>query len=283
MPSFSRSSKPQDKPEAKAAPKGEGLSGSLPKARLSMTLPPPAPPVAHPTGRAAGVKDYDALRRSTIQVTPRFATLAHVGNLDQPRESKGISFEGAGLSVSLHPEAWTSIAKLGGYQTWVIRKSEPAFYEVPSAPSPDVLSWCREQGYIESATKFRVSWYDSEMDSEVSMELDTREEAEAEMDDDREMEVFQGWKFGPAGMVYWKLAFGSSPVRHNFAEDYASIFWAEAQGYDGCWWEDNLDPTALSAPRGVIFQSKLDEWTKGLGGWESPVGEGTEDQEDDDY
>jgi len=29
---------------------------------------------------------------------------------------------------------------------------------------------------------------------------------------------------------------------------------------DGAWWNEELDPAALSAPRGVIFQTKLPEW-----------------------
>jgi hypothetical protein len=68
MPSLSRSRNPQDKPEAKAAPKGEGLDGTLPKARLPVALPPPAPPVVHPMGRVTGVKNYN----HKITDTPKF-------------------------------------------------------------------------------------------------------------------------------------------------------------------------------------------------------------------
>jgi hypothetical protein len=30
--------------------------------------------------------------------------------------------------------------------------------------------------------------------------------------------------------------------------------------YDGAWWEEILDPSILSAPRGVIFPSMLKHW-----------------------
>jgi hypothetical protein len=39
------------------------------------------------------------------------------------------------------------------------------------------------------------------------------------------------------------------------------VWHAEAHDYDGVWWNEDLSPANYSAPRGVIFQSRLDEWT----------------------
>jgi len=32
--------------------------------------------------------------------------------------------------------------------------------------------------------------------------------------------------------------------------------------HDGVWWYDDHDPTGLSAPRGVIFPTRLNEWDR---------------------
>jgi hypothetical protein len=35
---------------------------------------------------------------------------------------------------------------------------------------------------------------------------------------------------------------------------------ASAISFDGAWWREKLDPSTYSAPRGVIFQSRLPQW-----------------------
>jgi hypothetical protein len=45
------------------------------------------------------------------------------------------------------------------------------------------------------------------------------------------------------------------------AEDFALLAYAEdVIGLDGLWWQDRYSPRRLSAPRGVIFSSRLSEW-----------------------
>ncbi len=50
----------------------------------------------------------------------------------------------------------------------------------------------------------------------------------------------------------------------SIAEDVATV-WAEDAGYDGIWWDDDLDVAALSAPRGVLFPAALADvvWRRG--------------------
>ena len=44
--------------------------------------------------------------------------------------------------------------------------------------------------------------------------------------------------------------------------DYAATAYAEdVLDLDGVWWNDELDVSAYSAPRGVIFASKMGAWT----------------------
>lgn len=39
-----------------------------------------------------------------------------------------------------------------------------------------------------------------------------------------------------------------------------TIFVEKTTNYDGIWWNDRLDVLDYSAPRGVIFNSKLNNW-----------------------
>jgi len=226
---------------------------------------------------------------NSMKLTPQFGVIAHVGDLSRAREPKGYSFEGAGLSVSRHPEAWTHIAKLGGYQTWVLRKENPAFYEVPAKLPKKVTAWLESAGFLEPTTEFCYEWFDEDLQETRAMAFATREEAEEEAGESG-AEVFEraAWKFGPKGLDYWHATFGEAATpQHGYAEDFGVMFWAENRGYDGCWWGEDLDPVGLSAPRGVIFQSKLSEWAVGVadypeGGFDGNGAErGDEDGQDD--
>ena len=221
--------------------------------------------------------------RAALAPTPQFRLVAHVGDLSQPRNPQGRSFEGSGLSVSQHPEAWTKIARLGGRETWLLHKANPSFYEVPWPVPPEIYAWCEAKGFIEPALRFRAEWEDSELEGLVFCDFDTLEEAQEEAEDlEAEIKEVQGWKLGPAGIAYCKAAFGvDSRIIHNEARDFAPMFWAESQGYDGCWWHETLDPINLSAPRGVIFQSKLDGWSKQVGEWDDECLEPSPDKLDD--
>jgi len=42
--------------------------------------------------------------------------------------------------------------------------------------------------------------------------------------------------------------------------DYILPLYADTLGLDGVWWQDVLDVTKLSAPRGVIVPSKVNTW-----------------------
>jgi len=39
-----------------------------------------------------------------------------------------------------------------------------------------------------------------------------------------------------------------------------TIFVEKTTNYDGIWWNDKLDVSKYSAARGVIFNSKLNNW-----------------------
>ena len=187
-------------------------------------------------------------------------TVFHVGflNIKKPTRGNskpGMSLEGNGLSVSHHPDEWTKIARLGGSETYVLTKSSPNFFMAVESGDKESIRWCIKEGYLVPKKKYRA--YSTDEDGEEHFfELDSKKEAEQESDDVR---IVNGYSFGLKGINYWRENF-SSKVDNSMAASFAAIFFAEAHGYDGVWWNEILKVSLLSAPRGVIFQHKLSEW-----------------------
>jgi hypothetical protein len=195
--------------------------------------------------------------------TNSLSCVYHVGFLDVANcagnrtKTQSVSFEGSGLSISLCPAEWTKIAKLGGGLVYILKKDSPKFLMAHNAEMDKILAWCVDMGFLVRKKKFR-SYQTDEEGEEYFAELDTRRQAEEETYD--EIKEVDGYSFGPKGRAYWKSAFLGKPS-NGLAESFAVIFYAEAHDYDGVYWTDDLDVSRLSAPRGVIFQHKLPEWT----------------------
>lgn len=201
-------------------------------------------------------------RRASFSASAK-NTVYHVGNLDAPRKKPHVSYEGSGLSVSLHPEEWRKIARghVSG-DTWALSKEDPKFLLANKANQKKARKWAIENGWLKPQTRYQVSWFDDEMDDTMSMTFDSMEEAKEEAESHEvEVEEIDSVALDSKGLRYWKEAFSSEP-KNSLAGDFAILWYAEAKGYDGVWWNDRLDPVRLSAPRGVIFQSKLPEWSK---------------------
>jgi hypothetical protein len=186
-------------------------------------------------------------------------TVYHVGFLDilnlSNRPRVDFSLEGNGLSVSQHPQEWTKIAKLGGKDLYKLFKEDANFFMAYEEGHEKALEWCVENEYLIRKKKFRAYSSDEEGE-EYYRELDTKKQAEKESDDIRSV---KGYAFSKKGKEYWIQHFSSDP-RNSMAEDFAVIFYAEALGYDGIWWNEELNTSIYSAPRGVIFQAKLELW-----------------------
>ncbi len=193
----------------------------------------------------------------------RLSRVYHVG--DRPavgargRYGRTISYEGGELSVSLHPDEWRRIAKLGG-KTYELRKPGGQFLLAGKH-----AQWASDNGYLAPRTWYEASWYEEDENGEPgrsNLLFKTHQEAEREVQDydGASVRKVEGYGFGPKGSNYWRDAFGSDEPRDELAKDFASIFRAKNRGYDGVWWDDKLDPLNYSAPRGLIFQDKLPTW-----------------------
>lgn len=251
----------------------------------------------------AGLAGLGLLRRGSRSVVlaqprpPRVAVLRkkyawHVGvrDAEQKRDAwrtthpqaqgrnPGGSYEGEGLSVSEHPEAWTKIARLGGHVTHELARADGTtgrFADMrkllygPQAPALEALLQAR--GDIvpgEPAYAFDHEVSDEYGERTETQVFATRTEAEFEAED---LEVdpdtiyaYPQWAASPAIQARWRQHFAGD-VPPGQVVDYATLCWLEASfpDLDGAWWTEDLDPQALSAPRGVIFPSRLDRWTWG--------------------
>ena len=196
--------------------------------------------------------------------TRSFRKLWHVGSMN-PADKRMGSYEGAGLSVSLHPEEWQQIARgaVSG-DTWEMTKGANSFLDYWKIGKPRwtvIRQWAIENGWAEACVQYRVSWWDEELEDTVSFVFDTREEAEAESDpeynEDIEITPLQTGMTGTAKLATRCHQRGPS----SSPQDLLAVVYAEdVLGLDGVWWNDMLDPQRLSAPRGVIVPTKLSSW-----------------------
>lgn len=194
------------------------------------------------------------------------AEVFHVGAFERDQKRHG-SHEGEGLSVSLDPEAWRAIARLGDHPTWGLRCDEGAFVDVHAVRgSPalfgQVIKWAAHQGYLTRGRLAELHLKDDAGESVVEL-FATHDEAERER-------AALGDLHAPIAMserylMTPRMAERAMSLRtdnHALALDHALNFFVEDRlpSVDGLWWADDFDPLGLSAPRGVICRSRLGRW-----------------------
>ena len=186
--------------------------------------------------------------------------LYHVGSLNAENK-RDHSYEGAGISVSTHPDAWRKIAR--GYvtgDTYQAIKPNNKFLNATRLSKNDkkeITEWAIENDLIENTTTYRVSYYDDELESEVYSDYETYEEAEREADDP---EYIQQINNGIKPTDKLRTLTRNPKMSPTGVLGYLLPLYAEDLGYDGVWWNDVLDIGKYSAPRGVIVPSKIDTW-----------------------
>lgn len=197
----------------------------------------------------------------------------HTGWLDADRRQTW-SAEGNLLSVSEHPDAWEHIARLGGAPRWHLTPIDAegaerdsrfiTVTEIGRQHQDDIWRWGEKEGYVEAAQVWTATWYDDEWDDLMVVQATSRAELEAETEGyGGEITVADGWKATD------KLAARGRGGRLLAGEeidplDHLVILLAEAGGYDGVWWDEILDTSRLSAPRGGIGAWAWTRWAAEL-------------------
>jgi hypothetical protein len=200
--------------------------------------------------------------------TRTFAKLFHVGTLNRADKQRG-SYEGAGLSVSLHPEDWMQIARLGSRSIWkCVRVGNRFidFYRLSKPHKAVIADWAVEQGLAQQESHWRVSFYDEEAEETRYFDFTDPDEAQAEFDDLKHAQEDEtaAIKEMPGSLTGTPLLYQRMMQDRPDAADaveYATIAYAEdVMKIDGVWFNERLDPENLSAPRGVIVPSMVRHW-----------------------
>ena len=184
----------------------------------------------------------------------------HVGEMNIKNKSK-FSLEGSGLSVSINPNEWRKIAKLGDKELHILTNPNGIFVDgnkLNKQQKNNVISWGVENGYISQKETYKVCWYDDEMEDDVCMEFTTYDEAKVEAEYGRTIEVNKGGLLPTSKLISTSMQ-GRIEPSQTF-DLLLTIFVEKTTNYDGIWWNDKLDVMKYSAPRGVIFNSKLNNW-----------------------
>ena len=209
-------------------------------------------------------------------VLPRRALsrVYHVGSMEVASKSE-TSLEGSGLSVSLHPEEWRRIAQLGAEPVNALTKETGSFLDarrLTKAQRAAVTAWGVARGYAEEKALYRYHYpeEDDDGDDEVWRYMDFTTEAgrqeQADYDQDSldedevprtRLETVKGYL--PTAKL--RAATMQAHIDASGVFDLLLTVYGETQtDADGVWWNERLSVNALSAPRGVIFNSRLADW-----------------------
>lgn len=187
----------------------------------------------------------------------------HVGSM-RAEQKKTLSYEGAGMSVSVHPGEWERIAKLGGGDWWHLTRTGNAFLEyrdLTEQQKDAITDWGVARGYVERATAFEVSWWDEEDDRKFALIFTTEPEAQAELEGREDLDGTMSER----ATVRTTEAFPDPTVRAGSINEHEILttLWAEQETtMDGVWWDDTFDLAARSCPRGVVLADRLQPWSR---------------------
>jgi hypothetical protein len=186
----------------------------------------------------------------------------HLGSLDA--SLKRHSLEGEGVSISHCPREWASITPLAG-EGFLLTKAGAEFcdYHQFKQDKPWMArarKWAIEEGWAVLAWLYEVSSYDDEYEQDRASICEDAQEAKDEAEAyGGGIRRFRGLKPTPKLEEHLKTE-GAGIL--GVTDDYVVALYVEANNpeVEGMWWEDDYDPSVLSAPRGVIFTRSLSGW-----------------------
>jgi hypothetical protein len=187
-------------------------------------------------------------------------TYYHVGLMNIANKSD-ISYEGSGLSISKHPEEWQKINPLTSGDLFELKKRTPIFfdyYKEKDSIKRSVIKWGIDNNFVEEITTYKVCWYNDEIEDELCMFFDNKNDAIDEAGDyGVDIIIDKGYK---ATNKLKQMSLQKSIGIDNTFDILLTVYLDNNTEYDGIWWEEELDVLKYSAPRGVIFNSKLKTW-----------------------
>ena len=190
--------------------------------------------------------------------------LYHIGRMDYSKKSRH-SYEGDGLSVSICPEEWQGITPLGG-NLWELRKEDPKFLDVLSLTENEkdiVTNWAVDNGFVTKGYAYKYPVF-VEDDEYVGMSY-TFEEAVNEYCQDEEYPEEDIIKIDALIATDKLINQTYTDIDITLVFDTILALYVETVlDYDGLYWDELLDVYRLSAPRGVVFNSKINTFKAAL-------------------
>ena len=184
----------------------------------------------------------------------------HVGSMDINRKSSS-SHEGSGLSVSVNPNEWQKINPRTSGDLFELTKENGLFcdkHKLNKTHKETIIGWGVKQQYVTKQVTFRYYYYDDDLDSEVFQEFPTIELAKQEADEDGDIRPH---KQGLQPTQKLEQTTQQSKIDTSSTFDYLlTVYVEQMTDLDGIWWNDKLDVSKYSAPRGVVFNNKIQTW-----------------------
>lgn len=217
--------------------------------------------------------------------------LYHVGDMD-PASKRTDSYEGAGLSVCLHPSAWRRIARghVGG-TTHRLTNAAGCFVDAHALDEQtrrSILAWAVDRRLAEPARIWTVSWDEEDDDGEERRRSfvfdDARQAAdEAEEYEECGVEIVDDMEHRSTPALLALTMQTMTQLGNSGIIDLILPIWAhEVHGIEGVWWADRFDPWSLSAPRGVIRPEAVSAWSIEPLGFDPDDEDGQDDDEDEE-
>ena len=190
----------------------------------------------------------------------KFNELFHIGSLDKKQKNNFNLESNMGLSISTDPEAWQRINRGQTFgDLWTLEKKENKFlnyFELSKEQNQSIYKWAIEHKFIEKSIKYKYSYYDDELEEEQTFSYKTYEEAKVEAGDEYDIIEHEG---------YNTTSLFSKRVGKSNSDNLSliiCIYCEDETDFDGVYWDSETDILRYRAPRGVIFESKLNSWTK---------------------
>lgn len=190
-------------------------------------------------------------------------TVFHVGLLDYNKKNR-FSYEGDTLSVSQCPKTWSSLARTQGKNNLLYKEnaSYVDYYQFIRENKLHIINHGLEYNQIIEKDVFSYSYFDDEMDTEVTIEALSKEDIfeEHSMIDDSDLNYERKFVLSNHGMDFFPYSKFDRLDITPVVLDYIKQEFSEDKNIVGVWWNDIFDPSRYSAPRGAIFNHKLPEF-----------------------
>lgn len=205
--------------------------------------------------------------------------LYHMGEMDISKKSS-FSYEGNGLSVSMCPLAWLNIINVSSSKVWELDKKDIKlldYYSIPEKSRKDIIQWGIKNDYLIAVEgRYIYKLYD-EFERTMDMLCDSFKEACLEACLENEYSSYEDYlnseeskkeiiiptiSYNPTGKLIKESLIKID--KDNIEDMVLMLYLEKYTDYDGIYWRHELDTDILSAPCGVIFNSRLKFFNKKL-------------------